>query len=80
MNEDRKMLLKLYALEKSGLGCLDELESWIAPYTNMDVKELKAKYKEITARVKSLNENLTDAEFRRLVYLEYLAMFGGFER
>lgn len=69
-----KNLMKLYALEKSGQGCIDLLETMVASELGISKEQLAAKYNEIADRVNSYASGCTNEQFKQMLYLEYSLM------
>ena len=71
----RKIFAKLYALEKSGIGCIDDLESIVAAYYGWTQEELANKYDEIVEKINRTHNYETNQEFMVLIYKGYIELF-----
>jgi hypothetical protein len=71
----KNILVKLYALEKSGIGCISDLEELVAAQYGWSQEELASKYREITEKINATHNYKTSQEFSDLIYKEYITLF-----
>lgn len=71
----RDLIMKCYALEQAGLSCIEELEKAVADMLNITPEVLKQEYYNITTKINENNRGLTNEQFQKLIYAEYMDYF-----